>query len=385
MTLLSRRFIRRWCLPAIGLLLFASCGGGSISVSSGGIVTPGTADDVVTEANSEVPANTFTATLLGATQVPPNSSTASGTGIVIVDPALRILRASVTTAGVAGTAAHIVVAPFGQTGLIVFSLTETTVGSGIWTTETSITDDQLNALHAGQYFFNVLSSAFPQGEIRGQILQQLPGTSQTFITDSGNTITDIINNTPFNPVVGTPIVDTGTNVSADTLRRTMLTNVLTASQRVPAPVPSVSNVAVAISVAIIDHVDKTLTASITSLGISGSAAHAHQAAAGNIGPAIVTFGQTSADSGIWVARANLSAAQITSVTDGDFYLDIHTSAAPDGAIRGQIVQTSGTTIVASNDTTSPITTNNNIGTAITGTGSSNPALPVIDIPANISM
>jgi hypothetical protein len=82
------------------------------------------------------------------------------------------MRATVTTAGVAGTAAHIHNGPRGVAGPIVFALTEASMGSGIWTAQATLSQTDLNTLLAGNYYFNVHSAAFPNGEIRGQLLQQ---------------------------------------------------------------------------------------------------------------------------------------------------------------------------------------------------------------------
>ena len=87
----------------------------------------------------------------------------------MVDPATRVAKVTVTTFDIIGTGVHVHAAAAGATGPIVFALTEISA-SGIWSTQVRLTDAQLNALRAGNYYLNVRSAAFPNGEIRGQIM-----------------------------------------------------------------------------------------------------------------------------------------------------------------------------------------------------------------------
>lgn len=119
--------------------------------------------------NAATTPNAFVATLSGSEETPPVTSSATGIGLVVVDPATRVMVAGVKTTGIVGTVAHIHEAPPGTPGPIVFPLTETPSGSGVWTTKATLTEAQFNTLKAGNYYFNVHSTAFPNGEIRGQI------------------------------------------------------------------------------------------------------------------------------------------------------------------------------------------------------------------------
>lgn len=112
---------------------------------------------------------TFIATLSGTAEVPPNMSTATGSGTIVVDPASRVLTATVTTTGINGMAAHIHAGGAGVIGPVIFPLTQTPSGSGKWSTNVTLTDAQLATLKTGGYYINVHSAAFPAGEIRGQI------------------------------------------------------------------------------------------------------------------------------------------------------------------------------------------------------------------------
>jgi hypothetical protein len=111
----------------------------------------------------------YIATLNGSSEVPPNPSPATGNATLTVDTTNRSMSASITTSGIAGTMAHIHEGAVGVSGPIIFPMTESYAGSGIWGTTVTITEAQLATLRAGNYYFNVHSAGYPAGEIRGQI------------------------------------------------------------------------------------------------------------------------------------------------------------------------------------------------------------------------
>jgi hypothetical protein len=102
--------------------------------------------------------------------------------------------------------------------------------------------------------------------------------------------------------------------------------------------PPASTAATGIATAAVDHVAKTLTAVVNTIGVTGTDAHVHEGAPGQNGPVVSSLAQTSAGSGIWVAKLNVSDAQINSIMDAGFYVDVHSAAFPGGEIRGQIAQ-----------------------------------------------
>lgn len=128
-------------------------------------------------------------TLSGAQEVPPNNSAATGNGSITVDTATGNFTATITTSGITGTAAHIHQGTQGVSGPIVFPLTQTVPGGNTWTTNNKMTPDQISTLNAGQYYFNVHSTALPAGEIRGQILlpQNIIVTPPAATPSSGGT------------------------------------------------------------------------------------------------------------------------------------------------------------------------------------------------------
>jgi len=106
--------------------------------------------------------------LTGSQEVPPVSTTASGTSTITVG-ADKSVSGSVTTTGVAGTAAHIHQAAMGQNGPVIIPLTKT--ADNVWSVPpgTKLTDTQYDAFKAGQLYVNVHSDAHKGGEIRAQL------------------------------------------------------------------------------------------------------------------------------------------------------------------------------------------------------------------------
>lgn len=107
--------------------------------------------------------------LSGTQEVPPNGSAATGTGVITFDPDSGQFTVEATTQGMAGIAAHVHEGPVGVSGPIIFPMTETVPGSGVWRTSVQLTAAQTTALLAERYYINVHSAAFPNGEIRAQI------------------------------------------------------------------------------------------------------------------------------------------------------------------------------------------------------------------------
>ena len=107
--------------------------------------------------------------LSGDEQVPPVKTSASGGGTITVKDD-KTVSGSVTTTGVAGTAAHIHMAPRGQSGKIVIPLTKGSDGN-TWSVPAGakLSDAQYEAYKAGNLYVNVHSAANKGGEIRGQL------------------------------------------------------------------------------------------------------------------------------------------------------------------------------------------------------------------------
>lgn len=159
-----KKWLATWWITCASLLILAACGG-----------------------SFETAASRFSATLSGNEVVPPSGSTATGTGVVTVNPDSRLLAATVNTTNITGTSAHIHEAATGQNGPVIIPLTQTAPGSGVWVAAATLTEAQITSLRAGNWYFEVHSDAFPNGEIRGQIRPDQFGGSTT--TSSGGSTT----------------------------------------------------------------------------------------------------------------------------------------------------------------------------------------------------
>jgi CHRD domain-containing protein len=84
--------------------------------------------------------------------------------------------------------------------------------------------------------------------------------------------------------------------------------------------------------------DNTISCSLTTTGLTGTAAHIHLAEAGVSGPDIVTLsgGPTTWSCPSAPAQA-LTAEQVSALLAGRLYFDVNSAAHTDGEIRGQIV------------------------------------------------
>jgi len=106
--------------------------------------------------------------LSGGQEVPPVTTSASGSGTITV-AADQSISGKVTTTGVKGTAAHIHVAAPGTNGPVIVPLTKD--GDNGWAVGpgAKLQDAHFQAFKDGNLYVNVHSAANPNGEIRGQI------------------------------------------------------------------------------------------------------------------------------------------------------------------------------------------------------------------------
>ncbi|MBO0947587.1 CHRD domain-containing protein [Fibrella forsythiae] len=109
------------------------------------------------------------ATINGTSEKPTsNTSAAAGTFAGVIDPATRVLSYTVTYSGLTPTAGHLhrVTAANGTGGVEIpfASLVSPIIG-----TATLATDRRVDSLFNGFYYANLHTTAFPAGEIRGDI------------------------------------------------------------------------------------------------------------------------------------------------------------------------------------------------------------------------
>ena len=113
---------------------------------------------------------TFKATLSGASESTPNTSTATGTATVTFNTTTKILTAAVTYSGLTSNSGHIHKGAVGVSGGVIFGFSP--FASPISYTSVALDATQEADLNANLYYVNIHSVAFPAGEIRGQLIKQ---------------------------------------------------------------------------------------------------------------------------------------------------------------------------------------------------------------------
>lgn len=227
----------------------------------------------------------FTALLDGAQETPPNTSTATGTGIAFLHEPDNRLVYIVNSTGLANvTAAHVHIAPAGAAGPIVFGLNGG--GGNYCGVSAPLTDAQVTALNANGTYYNIHTAAFPGGEIRGQLIR-----------DAGDFFVGAMD--------GTQEVPPNAGVGQGSACLVLDAN-------------GVANVRVSFA------------------GLTGPpiAAHIHRAAAGINGP--IVFGLVLAGPGLYTATVTPTPAQLADLRGGLWYVNVHTAVFPGGEIRAQL-------------------------------------------------
>ncbi len=107
--------------------------------------------------------------------------------------------------------------------------------------------------------------------------------------------------------------------------------VLAGDQEVP-PVKSAGSGSGTITIG----TDQSVSDSVATKGISGTAAHIHEAPPGKNGPVIIPL--TKEGDNTWKVKdgAKLSDVQLKSFEAGNLYVNVHTAANPGGELRGQL-------------------------------------------------
>jgi len=120
-------------------------------------------------ATASASASEMKITLSGAQEVPPVTTSASGSGVITL-AADKSISGSVSVTGMESTMAHVHEAKMSNgSGPVIISLSRT--GDNEWSIppDTRLTDDQIQSLKSGNLYVNVHSATFKSGEIRGQL------------------------------------------------------------------------------------------------------------------------------------------------------------------------------------------------------------------------
>jgi hypothetical protein len=82
--------------------------------------------------------------------------------------------------------------------------------------------------------------------------------------------------------------------------------------------------------------DHTVTAKITTTGMTPTASHIHTAAAGSNGPVIVPFTKEGDNTFVAPPGAKLTDEQYEALKAGKLYVNVHSAKSPPGEIRAQL-------------------------------------------------
>lgn len=239
----------------------------------------------------------YTAAINGNQQVPPNASTNVGTGYAILESGSRI-HYSITISGVTDTLKTVSLndAPAGNVGSSFRTITLTDLSNRtFWNL---VPDSALLALFRGNAYFNINSSAFPNGELRGQLVRQ--GDVYFTLSLSGAEET---------PPVVTNAKATGWMIMRD------------------------------------DMQSLQYNISYANLSSAYTGSHIHLGDSGVSGPAIipVPFDSINTAAGILNGIADTT---ILRMLKGQTYFNIHSVNFSAGEIRGQVKYIWGTPLVA---------------------------------------
>lgn len=245
----------------------------------------------------------FFSSLDGSQQVPPVSTSAKGISAINLSMDGKKLEVKVVADGLSGNiqSAHLHKGTVGTNGGILVDLTPMISGRGIFGT-VNVPDSLRNGVLAsyimsGQIYVNLHTTANPNGEVRGQVT-----SDKTLRFDS----------------------------KLDTASETGTPN--SSSNGMGSAVFSLSNTF------------DTLRYNILLTNLSGpiQAAHFHQAAPNTDGPVVFDLGSSingNVISGMWTSNTPgtpLNQALVNAMLSGNLYVNVHTSANPNGEVRGQV-------------------------------------------------
>jgi hypothetical protein len=260
----------------------------------------------------------YYATMNGSQETPPTTSTATGSASVILAPGGSVSY-RVTVAGLTPTAAHFHNGPLGVAAGVVKNISlVNNSASGSWTPTDAtqpLTDALLRDLAHGRMYVNAHTTAFPGGEIRGQV-----------VLGDGIGFTAAIDGSQETPPVTTSASGTGAFRLIN--QGTQLNYV------------------------------------VTFTGLTPTAAHFHNGPVG-VGAGVVknlTIVNGSA-TGSWNsadATQPFTDSMLVELLHGRLYVNAHTTANPGGEIRGQVLQSAGAGVavtLSGSQETPPVATN----------------------------
>lgn len=231
---------------------------------------------------TEPGATIFSAHLTGEQEIPEVVTNAEGFGQLLLDYWQTEATYYVQHTASATTAAHVHEAPGGLSGGVEFGLT---ASDDAFRGRETVTAGQVTELMRGLWYFNVHTTGNPGGEIRGQILR---------------------------------------------IGEVLFTARLTGAEEVP---PVNTNASGGVGVILSRTRDEIRYDGAVQM-LTATAAHIHEAPPGMEGNPVITLSITNA--GILSGDAPMTAADVSALATGNWYVNVHTMANPGGEVRGQL-------------------------------------------------
>lgn len=278
---------RTWAILGAALAL-VGCGSstGGVGGGAGGGSGGGTAGGAGGGTGGGAATAGYVATLTGAREVPPTTSTATGTATMTLDSTETTITWNITHTVTAPTGGHIHTGFAYESGNVAISLG--TVLTSPITGSAAITAAQVADLKAGKLYVNLHTAGNPNGELRGQLLKP----------------------------------------SEKLYRATM-----TGAEEVP---PVTSSGTGALQVVLSSDSTKVNCHGFWNGIASVSAAHVHQADAGVAGPVAFPLTIDSTTGSLSCADQAVTAPQVSALNAGGMYSNVHSAAHTDGEVRGQL-------------------------------------------------
>lgn len=276
----------------------AGCGDDPAPVTDSGVTDSGSADAGadVPVAPADVPmvdagsALVLTAALSGRQVVPPAyTSAATGTVTFTLSPDRALLSYTITHTVLVPLTTRLHLGLAGEAGTMLLSLTNnggTTIGT------TGLTAEQARAIVEGRTYVNITSAGFPEGELRGQVVQ--PG-------------------------------------------ETVYTARLSGDQENP-PVTTASR---GVAEFLVDTTANRLrfAVHVTGMTMAATASHIHTGTAGINGGVLIDLSDPGpVPSGDYIGTRTIAAASVADLEAGRWYVNVHSAGFPAGEIRGQILR-----------------------------------------------
>jgi len=294
----------------------------STAIPTVAVVATSTAPAATSTAASSSPATTtaglpavsFQAVLSGTNEVDSQGATnkgapaGSGLATVTLAPSLSQICYTIAVTGVTlpAAAAHIHIGAAGSNGNVVLPLTAPDASGNASGCVSNVAADLLAAIAANPagYYVNVHTSDFPAGAVRGQLAAT---TSLAAVLSGAN---EVDSQGAANK--GAPA---GSGVATITLK------------------PTLNQIC--------------YTIAVTGVTLPAAAAHIHVGAAGANGNVVVPLTAPDASGKASGCVSNVATALINTIAanPAGYYVNVHTSDFPAGAVRGQLVVTTAPTVL----------------------------------------